>query len=100
MTTEDEENEKKFNEIIDKANAKLSESSTRLMDIHHDSIQFLRETIRVLRTFNERYDEIIENIIIAHSIAAKEVADLYGDVLAGELGLIEVTDDSGEEQSS
>lgn len=83
-----------FNEMMSaamsKANDKISVESTRLMDIHHETIQHSREAIRELRAYMNRYEECIHNIIVAHSIAAKEIADLYSDVIVGELGIEEV----------
>lgn len=91
------EDAESFNEMmaqyLAKANDKIAFESSKLMDIHHETIQHSREAIRELRTFMARYEECISNIIIAHSIAAKEVADLYGDVIAGELGIEEVQEE-------
>lgn len=90
-----------FNEMMSqamsKANEKISIESTRLMDIHHETIQHSRDAIRELRMYMARYEECIYNIITAHSIAAKEIADLYGDVIAGELGIEEVEEESDDE---
>lgn len=94
-----------FNEMMSaamsKANDKISVESTRLMDIHHETIQHSREAIRELRTYMNRYEECIHNIIVAHSIAAKEIADLYSDVIVGELGIeeVEVEEDEDDGQS-
>lgn len=93
---ENDENEKRFNEIMARTNSRIREETARLMDAHHDSIQHSRYVIQALRDFESRYEDIISNVIIAHSIAAKEIADLYGDVLAGELGIEEAVDEEEE----
>ena len=94
MSAEDseEENVKRFEEIMEKANTKLQAESTRLMDAHHEAIQHSRKVILELRGLQARYEDIIDNIVIAHSIAAKEFADLYGDVIVAELGGVEEID--------
>lgn len=91
MTAEDraEEDAKRFEEIMAKANDKIRAESSALMDVHHESIQHSRRIVQELRDFQARYEDIMTNIVIAHSIAAKEIADLYGDVIVAELGGVE-----------
>lgn len=88
-----EEFDNRFQEIFGTANGTIQSAVTELMDANHETIQHSRRVIQELRSFANRYDEIVENLIMAHAIAAKEISDLYGDMLLKENGVEEVTDE-------
>lgn len=87
-------------QTLSDANAKINEETTRLMDIQHETIQHSRNAIRELRGYAIRFEESIMNVIIAHAMAAKEMADLYGDVIAGELGIEDFDESEDEEEET
>lgn len=88
-----EEFDARFQEILGDANGTIQSAVTELMDANHETIQHSRRVIQELRSFANRYDEIVENLIMAHAIAAKEISDLYGDMLLKEHGVEEVIDE-------
>lgn len=96
--SEDKSPDEIFEEILERANGKVRADSTRLMDLNHASIMASREIINKLRDFRDRYFDIIENLIMAHGIACKEISDLYGDQILSEQGLVEATEEEPEEE--
>lgn len=76
-----------FKEILEKANIKLSEHTDELMDLNHGSIQGIRNAVFMLRDFANRYEAIIDRLMLVLSIAAKDIADLYGDQILAENGV-------------
>lgn len=75
-----------FDEIVKETNILIRAETTKIMDIHHETIQHSRRVVHELREFQARYEDAIDTMIYAHADAAKRTADLYGDALVGELG--------------
>jgi hypothetical protein len=103
QSQEDKDNNARFEEIIKGTNETIRAEATRLMDIHHESIQHSRTVIESLVGFNDRYQDIIRSIVEAHAIAAKDIADLYGDMIVAELGgivEIDIDDEDVDEDES
>lgn len=86
-----------FEEILKAANATIRGEATALMDMNHESIKHMREMNNSLRDFKDRYCDIIDNIILAHAGAAKELAELYGDLIMAEQGIREISDEEFDE---
>lgn len=97
MSDSEQDPKAEFNKIVDHAAQAVYAASTGLMDIQHETIQNSRAIIRELRQIQGRFNECIENIIIAHAIGAREMAELYGDVISAELGIEEATEQEAEE---
>lgn len=88
---------KEFERIIADANAKLFTLSTQLMDLNHDAIQDLRQVINNLRKLREEFDDIFDELMMVHIGAAKTLADLYGEIILKEAGLVEVEEEDSDE---
>lgn len=86
MSDKEKTPEEIFNEIVQTTNFLIREETTKIMDIHHETIQHSRRVVHELREFQARYEDAIDLMIMAHADAAKRTADLYGDAIVGELG--------------
>lgn len=86
----------KIQAILNDLGEQLPVQHTELMDFHHESIKQLRKVIVKLETFRERYNDQIDEIILRHTIAARSIAEIYGDLILAEQGL-EASDEEDEE---
>lgn len=93
-----DENEAKMKEILAHADAQINTKHTELMDYHHEAMQRLRAVKLELYAFKDRHDDIVDQIILIHTVAAKKIADLYGDIILAEEGLAELNPDEDLEE--
>lgn len=94
----DDEFEEELTALIGEVNMKIGRDVGTLMDLNHRSMLHSRRVIMELKKFQNRYDDIIDDLVLCHANAMKQISDMYGDMLLREQGM-EATDDSDEEES-
>lgn len=94
---DDEEMTDPFQEILDEINPLIRAASSALMESNHKTIMHSRRVVQQLRGFAERYNDIIDDLIVAHITAAKSISELYGDMILAENGMEEVPSDDEED---
>lgn len=85
-----------FQEILDDINPKIRAASSSLMEANHKTVMHSRRVVQQLRGFAERYNDIIDDLIVAHIQAAKSISELYGDMILAENGMEEVQEEEDE----
>lgn len=79
-----------FQEILDEVNPKIKAASSALFESNHKTIMHSRRVVQQLRGFQDRFSDIIDDLIVAHIQAAKSISELYGDMILAENGMEEV----------
>lgn len=87
-----------FQEILDQINPQIRGASNALMESNHKTIMHSRRVVQQLRAFQDRYSDIIDDLIVAHIQAAKQISELYGDMILAENGMVEVEEGTDDQQ--
>lgn len=82
---------------IDDVDPFIAKAMGKILDGNHELMQYSREAIYKLDELRTRMNEIYDDIMEAHAVGAKMIADLSGDMIMNEMGLEKLTHDDPDE---
>lgn len=93
-------------QIADRANKQIAVLMDELLERNHNAVLGARQSIKLFIEFRDRINEIIDNLIVVHGMALKDLTEVYGDIILAEHGVPSPEDlqpemqDGEEEESS
>lgn len=83
---------------FDAINKALDTKASRLLDINHATFQDARREIERINAYRNRYNDVCDEMCEALAIGARMMADITGDMISDEYGVVNVNELEDEDE--